>query len=410
MDGQHQYEINLKKDDLFICLLSDDVYFISKQMDKWFRILLDDSYVPVSLPQRPEPQPVAPQPAPAQYAESIPMAQPAIQAAPMPEPVPQPQLQPAPQPQPAMAGGQFIPAAQAQMPQAVPMPTPESNQALAEQIMQQSLQQAAAQPAQPSLQDVLEQVGQPNLPAFVPQQAPDPQSVLSNMPAQPVANAYQDVNLPLAQAPMQQQMPAPQPPVAQPVMQAPEMVQQPVEQVLQQQAPPQPMPQPQVQPPQPALLQPVAVGAPSAEEDQDFEAVMNSLLRDFEEEGPVPSGNVPSFQSPAMADAKRERIEPDLSGVTSLADLCDRSNAANSEDYLLLSAYYLTRLERQETFSLKKVNSVLVKSGLTPVNHSVLETVLSNGYLSMLPDLTGTAEVTEYMISGDGLEAAMALL
>jgi hypothetical protein len=105
-----------------------------------------------------------------------------------------------------------------------------------------------------------------------------------------------------------------------------------------------------------------------------------------------------------------ESLEPDLSYVTSLADLCDRSNAGSSEDYLLLSAYYLTRVERQETFSLKKINSVLVKSGLTPINHSVLESVLASGYLAMVPDLTGTAEVSEYSITRDGREAAIQLL
>src|SRR5690348_9995033 len=75
MDGQHQYEITLKKDDLFINLSSDDVYFISKQMDKWFRILLDDSYVPVTLPSYPKPQP--PEPVAVAQPEPEPVAPPA---------------------------------------------------------------------------------------------------------------------------------------------------------------------------------------------------------------------------------------------------------------------------------------------------------------------------------------------
>lgn len=402
MDGQHQYEINLKKDDLFICLSSDDVYFISKQMDKWFRILLDDTYVPVNLPPWPQPAVESAQSVPVQAIEQAqpqPLPQPepvappppVVQAAPVPEPIPQPIPQPVPvAAAPPVSEAAFITPAQAQMPEpqpvAVAQPTPESNQQLAEQIMsiQPAQPEVAVAPAQPTLQEVLTQVGQPNLPDFVPQQAPEPQSVLSTMPAQPVENAYQDVNLPLAQAPMQQPQPVPQP---------------------------MPLPQPQMQPqpiPQAAPPQPVAVGAPAlvpSGEQDDFEAVMNSLLRDFEDKDP--NAEAPDYPP---AGGLRPRIEPDLSGVTSLADLCDRSNAANSEDYLLLSAYYLTRLERQETFSLKKVNSVLVKSGLTPVNHSVLETVLSNGYLSMVPDLTGMADVTEYKISNEGIAAGMALL
>lgn len=469
MDGQHQYEINLKKDDLFICLSSDDVYFISKQMDKWCTILLDDSYVPTNLPQRPavsatvpvQPLPQQPQPMPEPVPQQVVMP-------PVMEPQPQPQMmpqQPMPMAQPVAANGGFIHPAQAQVPQPqIPQPQPQpqmvapmqmanANELMAQQLMAQNLQlqalqqqmavqQAQPQPMpqpqmvpqqpmpqaqpQPTLQDVLDQVGQPNLPSFVSQQPPVQQTVLNNMPV--AAGTHQDVNLPMAQAPVMPQQPVLQQsqPMPQPLpLPMPEAVQQPIPQAVPQQAPlppvpmlqaevavaPQPEPvveaQPQPQPvPKQTAPQPVAVGAPalvSADDQDDFEAVMNSLLRDFE-------GNpeTPNFASDA--GTPRERVEPDLSSVTSLADLCDRSDAANSEDYLLLSAYYLTRIERLESFSLKKVNSLLVKSGLTPVNHSVLETVLSNGYLSMLPDLTGTAEVTEYQISKDGISAAISLL
>jgi hypothetical protein len=420
MDGQHQYEINLKKDDLFICLLSDDVYFISKQMDKWFRILLDDSYVPVNLPPWPQPagesQPIA-EPQPQVHPQMQPQVAlpapveplPIVQPLPMTEPMPQPVLQAPPAlPQAPIPEAAYSQPVQGQIiaPQpasAIPQPTPQSNQVLAEQIMSMTPAQPemATAPVQPTLQDVLTQVGQPNLPDFVPQQAPAPQSVLSAMPQQPEAYAHQNVNLPLAhQAPMQTQQAQM---ASQPLPQMPEPAMQPA---VQAPAQPQMQPQPQAMP-QAAPPQLVAVGSPSlvpSGEQDDFEAVMNSLLSDFDDKAPAEEVSYPAV-SPG-----RQRIEPDLSGITSLADLCDRSNAANSEDYLLLSAYYLTRMERQETFSLKKVNSILVKSGLTPVNHSVLETVLSNGYLSMVPDLTGMADVTEYKISNEGLDAGMALL
>ena len=49
MYGQHRYEINWKQGDLSINLSSDDLYFISKQMDRWCQILMDDSYVPISM-------------------------------------------------------------------------------------------------------------------------------------------------------------------------------------------------------------------------------------------------------------------------------------------------------------------------------------------------------------------------
>jgi len=387
MDGQHQYEINLKKDDLFISLSSDDVYFISKQMDKWFSILLDDSYVPVSMPQRP------PMPEPA---ASVPISAP-MEVPTNPTPLPQQEIPVAPAMQPvqAMPEAGFIHPAQAQIPQAQPMPaaqampTAESNEQLAQQIMMQQQQaMLQAQPNMPQVPSALPE--QPNIPDFVPQQAPIQAPAMAGAPA---TNTYQDVNLPMSQAPaMAQQQP-------QSVAAMPQAIPHPMPQQFQ------PEPAPQAMPPaMPQMAAPEAPALISNPQQDDFEAVMNTLLRDFEDK---------PMETPNFANAQNgftEHVEPDLTGVTSLSELCDRSNAVNSEDYLLLSAYYLTRLERHDKFSLKKVNSALVKSGLTPVNHSVLQTVLSNGYLAMLPDLTGTAEVTEYQISHEGVAAAIALL
>jgi hypothetical protein len=369
MDGQHQYEINLKKDDLFISLSSDDVYFISKQMDKWFSILLDDTYVPVSIPQRPPAEAVVPN----QTQSPLPVAE----------------------EQPSIT-----------------MPTATSNDQLAQQLMMQS-----AQNVMPAPQTALPSFVSQQAAAFPPQETPQPMVAAMAMPAQPSLQPAPAVDLPVMAQPSiaqtaqpQVSMPA-QPQVMEPVMTTvPEIQTAPMAQPIQ-------APQPQMSEqtmvlqasPQP---QPVVAGLPSqasGDGQDDFEAVMNSLLRDFEEKPVENLRNTPQFSVEADEDTQ-PAIEPDLSGITSLGDLCERSRAANSEDYLLLSAYYLTRLERMDAFSLKKVNSILVKSGLTPVNHSVLETVLTNGFLNMVPDLTGTAEVTEYQISQEGLEAALALL
>lgn len=364
MDGEHQYEINLKKDGLFINLSSDDVYFISKQMDKWFRILLDDSYVPVTLPQRPMPQAapepsVAPMPPQAPvYAEPAPQVQ---QPQPMQQPVMEPQAQYAQQPAPPV---------QAQPPQpmevAAPMPQAAASQYAGVDLPMAQPQPAVQQQAAPPVQAPVMQAAAPQMPPQLAPQAPLPQ-----MAAPPAEQPMQ---------PMPVQQPVPQPQLAGVAAQG--------------QAP---LPQPPIAPAQ-----------------DDFEAVMDTLMKDFEDpadELPHEAPEIPVY-APAASPAGYGGLpaEPDLSLITSLADLCDRSDASNSEDYLLLTAYYLTRIERQNSFSLKKVNTALVKSGLTPVNHSVLETVLSRGFLSMVPDLTGTAEVSEYMITAQGQQAAIQLL
>lgn len=330
MNGQHHYEIKLKKDDLFINLSSDDVYFISKQMDKWFRILMDDSYVPVSLPVRPEPPPMA---APAFV---TPLANPPIEA-----PV---YVQPEPVPAPVPAA----PVLEAQVP----------------------------------------------LPPVI--QTQQPEALTPATVVQPTVSQYASVDLPISQQPG---LPAPQPAIVAAVPQPAAELTAPVITP--------PLPQ-AVVPPEVQLVAPQTLPEPAISLDKpiqdDFEAVMDSLMHDLDDAEPVLSA---AYEQPV--NGNRLVTEPDFSMVSALSDLCEMSHASNSEDYLLLSAFYLIRFEHQHAFSLKNINSALVKSGLTPINHSILESVLSSGYLAMVPDLTGTAEVTEYILTPEGQQVAILL-
>jgi hypothetical protein len=313
MDVQHSYEISLKKDALFINLSSDDVYFISKQMDKWFRILLDDNYVPVSLPpppsvlSEPEPDMTLPQPS----AVTLPPQEPVDPLAPV---VQTPQSMPPSQsvePKPPVA---VIAPLETVMPNDL-----------------EALEPSTVQPTQPS---------------------PQPQPTVT-------------VNLP----------PVVQPPAASPGLSVV----------------PSSLPE--------ALDTLSSSPEPEAVQD-DFESVMDTVMRDLEKPVELRPSGLPvqpeAFDLPVAT--------ADLSLVSSLADLCEQANAGSSEDFLLLASYYLNQIEYQDSFSLKRINSNLVKSGLTPVNHSILESVLSQGYLSMVPDLTGMAEVSEYAITPEGLD------
>lgn len=322
MDSQHNYEISLKKDELFINLSSDDVYFISKQMDKWFRILLDDSYVPVTLPQRPQPAPT-----PVTPAESTvpPVAPPPVEAPPPVVSLPEP---------PAVAP-------------VIASPAP-----------------AVVQAAPPAVAAAIE----PEEPAHV--SLPEPEPVIA-----PVATVQESVS-------------APQP--------MPETV-----------APVIPAPAPEI-PIAPVLSVVPSPPAPTPESfpKDDFEAVMNTVMKDLEappSPAPVLPKAEPELPEMEVDDAPAATGRMNLSIVNSLADLCEQAHAGSAEDYLLLAAYYLSQIENQTAFSLKRINANLVKSGLTPVNHSVLEAVLTKGLLTMVPDLTGTAEVSEYSISPAGI-------
>lgn len=456
MDGQHQYEISLKKDELFINLSSDDVYFISKQMDKWFRILLDDSYVPVSMPTRPTtpstqtlpptipdsvhahpPMPPiservaasVPAPTPPTYPESVPNVQPVAEAtaatfsASVPtEPV---AIPPAPV-APSAVETLVASAPESAAPALTPMPAPSMPQPLAETLPAENPVAAPIAPAAPV--------------------QPSPQVGAAVAPAAPT---HASVHLPMT----------PNVPAAPPAMTLPES--QP-HAILQN------PPQPSMAAPTPSVLTQAAGNGPGAElpnltsfktlppGQDDFEAIMDSVMKDLEEEpAPAPAiqdavypSHSPSHQDDTVDEtvqmlyqtAGSERFAPeespyqpsyeipngytasngmnhdalpealDLSNIVSLSDLCDRSRANRIEDFLLLASYYLMHYEHQNTFSLKRLNSILVKSGLTPVNHSVLEAALSEGRLAMVPDLTGMAEVSEYQLTAEGQHEVVRLL
>lgn len=277
MSDNHHYGIEIKQGDLVINLASDDVYFISKQMDKWFKVLLDDSYVPIQIPP----------------------AKPAVAAsAPVPPPLPEPE------------------------PVAV-IPEPSSPPPI------------ETPPAVPE-----------------PVVAPPP-------PTPPVVEAE---------------------PVIGP-----------------------PLPEPVLPPAAVAQAEPPAVAEKldSAVQD-DFEAVMDTLMRDLEKGESAPYQATPATL-PAVPALPPPPSLVDLSDVHTLSDLVDRSQASSSEDFLMLTAYYIACIEgSDDKFSLKRINSHLVKSGMTPVNHSVLESATTKNYLSLVPDLTGLADVSEYSLTDAG--------
>jgi hypothetical protein len=332
MDAPHRYEMSLKKDGLFINLSSDDVYFVSKQMDKWFRILLDDSYVPVSLPKpaavAAPPLPVQPPSEPvASVSEIVPEAPPleAVLAPPPPE---------VPAPVAASSSPELAPVPAVSVPE-VPVLTPSV---------------PLPEPFAPAMAAPVPALPEPVAPLSPPVESAAP--VAASLPVEP-----SDVSTPPALS---------------------------------------------VVPPA-ATVQPDSTTPPdSAAPKDDFESVMDTVMRDLEAP-PPPLPTTPVIETlyeQSLVSADRPM---NLDLVNSLADLCDQAQPGSSEDYLLLAAYYLSHVESQACFSLKRINANLVKSGLTPVNHSALEAVLSKGYLSMVPDLSGTAEVSEYSMTDDGL-------
>lgn len=407
---EHQYTICLKKEDLRIYLASDDVYFISRQMDKWCQLLMDESYIPVSLPKK---TPEKPQPPAEKVTLSEPKAQPQEppdQTLPnKPEPslavvTAPPKSQPAiEQEQPASQQQEAQPAETAKVtPSETETPkTAETSRAVAEPeeaspvistdveiIQAQPKSQEESLPERPELQQQPVQPTPSEKPAQVQKNTEDDTRKLSS------------VNLPL----MTGGEPIESPPSSSSSDKPADKQAEPSE--LQQ------------------VMTAVTASplSPVSEHEKEFDAVVATLMEDLEKEpskeeleASEQEGSTKESQ-PSQDDDEIDALLnnnmdtlPDLGLVNSLDDLCEHASANSSEDYLLLSAYYLSIVEHQATFSLRQVNTNLVNAGLTPVNHSTLETALSKAYFSMLPDLTGMAEVTEYTITPEGQQATLAL-
>ncbi len=362
MEEVHQYEIKLRKDDLLIDLSSDDVYFISKQMDKWFRILLDDSYIPVNLPPWPGhvlnggPSPAAQAPAPSvstvspeQVAYTPPPATPAS--------VPEPDF--IPRPADEAAGPLHEMPVSVALPETLPSPVLGS--------------EPAELPIGPTGMTDPATGTPPVLPTEVPPE-PAPQPVAAVAPPEPPVLA-----------------PAPTVRAADPTRVAPIPL-----------------------PPSPA---PVVAPVPAPD---DFEAVMDSVMKDLEiapEQDEILEAL--SEHSPDLVVETLTESEPEPPAVpevktppavSNLSDLIDLSNAESIDDYMILTAYFLNRYEQLPVFSLKRVNSTMVKAGLSPANHSVLEVVLMQGNIAMVPDMTGTAEASQYTLTPQGESRALQML
>ena len=86
------------------------------------------------------------------------------------------------------------------------------------------------------------------------------------------------------------------------------------------------------------------------------------------------------------------------------------SKATSGSDFMLLSAFFLSHVKQSEKYALKDLNTQLVRSGLTPVNHGILEAVITQGHMQLVPDLTGASQAAEYHLTDLGIKYVLSLL
>lgn len=86
-----------------------------------------------------------------------------------------------------------------------------------------------------------------------------------------------------------------------------------------------------------------------------------------------------------------------------IEELIDLKNPQSPLDYLIIAAYFLKEYDLLDRYSLKQINSKIIKFMEKPINHSVIQEAVSNNFLEVVPDYTGMANVTEYIITSEGI-------
>lgn len=88
----------------------------------------------------------------------------------------------------------------------------------------------------------------------------------------------------------------------------------------------------------------------------------------------------------------------------SLEDLITLKKPQTKLDYLLLTSYYLQENEDTEKYSLKQINALVVPHAKSAVDHSVIHEAVAHEYFEVIPDYLGTAGITEYKITDEGVD------
>lgn len=85
-----------------------------------------------------------------------------------------------------------------------------------------------------------------------------------------------------------------------------------------------------------------------------------------------------------------------------LYNLFESKNFKNSQDDLIVTAFYMMHHENIMQFSLKQINSRLIPLKKEPATHKTVEDAVNAGFLEVVPDLTGMGTITEYTLTQSG--------
>ncbi len=138
----------------------------------------------------------------------------------------------------------------------------------------------------------------------------------------------------------------------------------------------------------------------TVEPKEEKEEIKEEVKEEQPQEIKIPVSN--DFEAVLGKTMENPAFEPDKIKDQIFLNLVKSKNTNDKFHYLIITAYYLSEFEKLERFSLKQINSKIMQNLSEVIDHTTLQEALSQNFLELVPDLTGTSEVAEYKLTSLG--------
>lgn len=131
-------------------------------------------------------------------------------------------------------------------------------------------------------------------------------------------------------------------------------------------------------------------------------AIQNEDLTGKQE--PEKVAPVANFEDVLGKSIENPTFEPVKTQDKLFLNLVNSKNTTDKFHYLIITAYYLAEFEKLQRFSLKQINAKMMQNLSEVIDHATLQEAINQGFIEVVPDLTGISDVAEYKLTLAGEE------
>ncbi len=102
------------------------------------------------------------------------------------------------------------------------------------------------------------------------------------------------------------------------------------------------------------------------------------------------------------SESPKLNLDRELARQSELFKFITDKNIQTQLDFLIMTAFYMMHFEGITRFTIKQINSRLVPLNIAPITHGTIHQAVLDGYVEIVPDLTGLGDVMEYSLSQKG--------